>query len=296
MNRAYLLCLLAPLAYAQDPSSPEPEIPSLPTTDEASDVEEEAEEKEEEEEEDSASEDPEPEMQPAPPVSVPRSTPPASQIGPTPSARPVPVSAPPSSAKDAPEAGRNFVAVHAGAFGSESQIWQLVSSNPVIPTAGVIGGVGLSPWVTLTAETQHFRGRMRTTSEGWNTYQSSYANHQAGVGLRFHHPYGELGQAYAQATVVGSLGHLHLDDDVSRPGSDREIRSTALSLGVRAVAGVELRVVLDSQVEPIIAFELGYSGIVPHQHHMLDRDGDRMAIGRMSAGSPTARVLGGVRF
>ncbi|TVQ92524.1 MAG: hypothetical protein EA397_06860 [Deltaproteobacteria bacterium] len=287
MNRAFWIFLLAPLAYAQDPSSPAPELPPLPTDDDAPS---------EEEREDSASEDLEPAMQPAPPVSVPRSTPPDSSMSPAPSAREIPRSPPPSAAKGPPEVGRTFVALHGGGFVSESQVWQLASSSPPILDYGVIGGIGLSRWFTLTTETSHFRGRKITTSDAWNAYQSSFYNHQAGVGLRVHPDYGELGQPYAQATVVGSLGHLHLDDDVNRVRSDREIRSTALSLGLRAVVGVELRVVLDSQVEPVIAFEVGYTGLVPHQHHLLDRDGDRVAVGRMSYSSPMVRALGGVRF
>lgn len=279
MNRALILCLVAPIALAQDPSSPPVET---------TDVE------------------PEPELSsPPPPSSTPPRLPPPlpapqverpAEAAPA-EAAPAEESPPRTSMRDwelAP-AGPIFVALHGGAIASQQPVWQFVKDTAAISDYGIMGGVDISQWFAVTAEYSHFRSRTNRTNDSADL-RATYAANQLGLGVRLHPAPGGIVQPYFQSTLTGLLGRLSLNDDLRRVKSDRHLSSTSGSIGGRISIGAEIRAPTEHAIEPVFIIEVGYAGMMRHNHGFPDRDGERVVFGSMGYSSPSMRLGAGVRF
>jgi hypothetical protein len=160
---------------------------------------------------------------------------------------------------------------------------------------GVAGGFELNDYAMLVADYGYGRFE-RSRSVGANAaIASTLDTHTLNIGLRGQLP-GRYFVPYVQASAMGLLASLELDDAPNRPKDGREIRTGASTIGLRTVAGLEFMVPVEGRVRPILLGELGYAGALSADFDTKDREGQPIPIGNIRVSGVTLRIAAGARF
>lgn len=180
-----------------------------------------------------------------------------------------------------------------GTQATTAPLWRASHDRDAATTYGLAGGIELSDHLVVLGDYSFFQSS-GLFEDASNQLKTRTTGHQLGAGLRVQAPYDDILVPYAQASLLGFLGRVSLDDQPDRPSDT--VGATGISAGARAVAGVEFIVPVRADIQPALSLELGYGGVLRHPYSVRDSEGARQPIGSFSMSGLTARIALGARF
>lgn len=180
-----------------------------------------------------------------------------------------------------------------GTQATSARMWRASDQRDAATTYGLAGGIEISDHLVVLGDYSFFQASGLDRDQ-FTTLKTRTTGHQLGAGLRAQAPYGDILVPYAQASLLGFLGRLNLDDQPNRPSDT--VSATGISAGARVVAGVELIAPIRAAVLPTLSVELGYGGVLRHPYSVSDSEGVRQSIGSLSMSGLTGRMALGARF
>lgn len=143
------------------------------------------------------------------------------------------------------------------------------ANNDIMPTFGVRAGLGVTDRLDLIAGVRSGqRGqRVYDFEARQELFRSAYTASTLTLGAKVDADVDEQFRPYFLGGLVGHVGHVRADDDPTRRDHPGQVRSTALSAGATAAAGMEFRFRdADKDLIPVLQLELGWQGVLNHRH------------------------------
>jgi len=193
-------------------------------------------------------------------------------------------------------AAGNEVSVEMGTLTSNHATYNAFSEGAGMPSYGLRLGLGVTDRVAVIGGYHRVR-RGAELSDERNSFGTNYLVDELTLGAKADVPLRkDVAELYATASALGYRGTMRFDGDISRKNNTDQIRSSALSVGALATAGVEIMVPTRTWFSPAVHVEVGYGGALRHRYTLSDNEGNRVAIGEMSVSGVAVRAGVGVRF
>lgn len=160
--------------------------------------------------------------------------------------------------------------LQAGVQGMGADAFRYFADDAVMPQYGLRFGYAVDDRLDLVVDASSgLRGRSLRDPTQSPLFQTAYTASALSLGAKADARASDWFYPYVMGALVGHLGHVRLDGDATRRDDTNQVRSTAVSAGATAAAGMELWFGKPgNDLIPVLQLEVGWQGVLNHRHEL----------------------------